>query len=324
MEIDMSNIVEDVSTDVLNISNLRKSYVDFDLDLDFTINKGEFLSILGPSGSGKSTILKLIAGFESVDAGDINLFGKNITNLDPAKRNMGIVFQDYILFPHLNVFDNISYGLHVRKESKTLIKNKVRNMLELLNLEGYEKRYPHTLSGGEQQRVAIARALVIDPDVFLLDEPFSSLDTNLRKKIRHEISMIQRELNITTIFITHNQEEALAISDKILLIRDGRCVQFGTPEQLYKTPVDEYSAKFIGDANIINNKVIRPENLNISIVKQSKRNEMSGAIKNIEYYGSYYMIYVQTPNYGILQSKVNNIKDFEIGDEVSLSYNNYA
>jgi ABC-type Fe3+/spermidine/putrescine transport system ATPase subunit len=296
------------------VSDLIKNYSDFNLKVSFEIEKGEFLSILGPSGSGKSTILKLLAGFEKIDSGTISVFGKDITRVDASKRNMGIVFQDYTLFPHLNVFDNIAYGLKVKKENKTVIKNKVGQMLELLNMNGYEGRSPQTLSGGEQQRVAIARALIIDPDLFLLDEPFSSLDANLRKSIRREISQIQKKLNITTIFITHNQEEALSISDKILLIKDGEVIQFGTPEELYESPVNNFAAFFLGDVNTIDGNTIRPENLTLLLPDDAQKESLShldksrlliqGKINDVEYYGSFYNVYVDTPEYNTIQVRI--------------------
>ncbi len=310
-----------INTNKFIISNMERIYDDFKLNVSFEIERGDFLSILGPSGSGKSTILKLIAGFEQIDKGKITMFGRDITYLNPSKRNMGIVFQDYTLFPHLNVFDNIAYGLKVKKMEKKLIKDKVHEILSLLNMENYIRRMPYTLSGGEQQRVSIARALVINPDLFLLDEPFSSLDTNLRKTIRREISDIQRKLNITTIFITHNQEEALSISDKILLIKDGTPIQFGTPKELYENPINNFSAFFLGEANIINGKMIRPED--IKILKKNYGNNINsftGKIHNIEYYGSYYQIYIDSGKYGRIISRMTDISNFNIGNEVNIIF----
>ncbi len=303
------------------ISDIKKVYEDFELNVSFEIEKGEFLTILGPSGSGKSTILKLIAGFEPIDQGRITMFGRDITYIDPSKRNMGIVFQDYTLFPHLNVFDNIAYGLKVKKLDKNAINEKVHNILDLLNMENYIHRMPHTLSGGEQQRVSIARALVINPELFLMDEPFSSLDTNLRKSIRREISDIQRKLNITTIFVTHNQEEALSISDKILLIKNGNPIQFGKPKELYENPINEFSAFFLGEVNIINKKMIRPEDISISKITGKKpKIGMVGNIHNIEYYGSYYQIYIDSKKYGRVVSRITDINGFKIGEMVNILY----
>jgi ABC-type Fe3+/spermidine/putrescine transport system ATPase subunit len=317
--------IENKTNDYFVAENLSKTYIDFSLKVDFEIKKGEFLSILGPSGSGKSTILKLIAGFEKPDTGTINMFGKNITKLDTEKRNVGVVFQDYTLFPHLNVFENIAYGLKVRKINKNSIHKKVDEMLNLLNMKGYEKRKPQELSGGEQQRVAIARALVINPNIFLLDEPFSSLDTNLRKNIRREISQIQRKLNITTIFITHNQEEALSISDKILLIKDGTPIQFGKPSELYEHPINEFAAFFLGDANMIDGKMIRPENFKVfspktfETQKHKQDKVIEGKIINREYFGSYYQLYIKTAEYGTLIARVTKAKDFDINSNVLLT-----
>ncbi len=257
---------------MLEIKNLTKHYDDFSLTLDFSINKGEIVSILGPSGSGKSTILKLISGLIKPNSGEIINNNIDITKLTPYDRKIGLIFQDYTLFPHLNVYKNISFGLENNKNIiKSNISNQVLKQLKLINLKGYEKRSISTLSGGEQQRVAIARALIMEPQILLLDEPFSSIDSILRRNLRKEILEIQHRYNITTIFVTHSQEEALSISDKIVVLNNGKIQQIGTPEDLYKKPKNKFVAEFIADINIFDTNC---EETNILFKKYSlKRNK---------------------------------------------------
>jgi ABC-type Fe3+/spermidine/putrescine transport system ATPase subunit len=235
------------------IDNLHKSFGNTEAvrGLSISIEKGELVSLLGPSGCGKTTLLRLIAGFETPTTGAIFLRDRNITEIPPQKRNIGIVFQDYAVFPTMNVFDNVAYGLRIRKLSKEEINNRVNEYLELVGLTGYEKRLPSQLSGGQQQRVALARALVIKPDVLLLDEPLSNLDAALRLSIRKEIRKIQQALGITTVFVTHDQEEALSISDKVFVMRLGELMQGGGPEEIYRMPRNDFVAGFIGKSNIL-------------------------------------------------------------------------
>ncbi|WP_422477619.1 ABC transporter ATP-binding protein [Pleomorphochaeta sp. DL1XJH-081] len=224
-------------------------------DLSITIEKGELVSLLGPSGCGKTTLLRMVAGFETPTSGKIMLRDKNLVDIPPQKRNIGIVFQDYAIFPTMNVFNNVAYGLKIKKYDKETINSLVAEYLELVGLTGYEKRMPSQLSGGQQQRVALARALVIKPDVLLLDEPLSNLDAALRLNIRKEIRKIQQTLGITTIFVTHDQEEALSISDKVFVMRQGELMQGGTPEVIYRRPNNDFVASFIGKSNILYGKV---------------------------------------------------------------------
>jgi len=239
------------------IQNLRKSFGTTEAlrDLSISIEKGDLVSLLGPSGCGKTTLLRLIAGFETPTEGHIFLRDRKITEIAPQKRNIGIVFQDYAIFPTMNVFNNVAYGLKVKKLSKEKIAELVAEYLELVGLTGYEKRLPSQLSGGQQQRVALARALVIKPDVLLLDEPLSNLDAALRLNIRKEIRKIQQALKITTIFVTHDQEEAMSISDKIFVMRQGELMQDGRPEDIYRTPQNDFVAGFIGKSNILYGRV---------------------------------------------------------------------
>ncbi|MCC7165741.1 MAG: ABC transporter ATP-binding protein [Anaerolineae bacterium] len=218
-------------------------------NLSLAIEKGEFVSLLGPSGCGKTTTLRMIAGFESPDSGQIILDGQDITQLAPNKRGTGMVFQAYALFPNMSVYDNVAFGLDVTGRPKAEIDARVREMLALVRLEQTDKRRPHELSGGQQQRIALARALAIRPRVLLLDEPLSALDAVVRVALRSEIRRIQSELNITTVYVTHDQEEALSISDRVVVMREGVIEQMGTPEEIYRTPQTRFVAAFIGTAN---------------------------------------------------------------------------
>src|SRR5699024_3521008 len=210
---------------------------------------------IGPSGCGKTTLLRTIAGFNQPTSGDIYLEGNRITDLVPEKRETGMVFQSYALFPHMTVFDNVAYGLNVRKLKKDEIKERVQEALEQVELAGYEDRQPSELSGGQQQRVAIARCLVLRPKVLLLDEPLSNLDANLRMIMRDEIRRLKEELNLTIILVTHDQEEALSISDRVMVLKDGRLQQLDRPEEVYQRPANEFIANFVGTANLLAGEV---------------------------------------------------------------------
>ncbi|MEY2196176.1 ABC transporter ATP-binding protein [Neobacillus sp. BF23-41] len=224
--------------------------------MSLEIKQGELVSFLGPSGCGKTTTLNMIAGFLDVDGGRIVVDGKPVHLLPPNKREMGMVFQNYALFPHMTVFDNVAYGLKLRKVSKSEIHTRVTEALEMVRLACYEKRYPKELSGGQQQRVSLARALVIKPKVLLLDEPLSNLDAKLRQEMREEIVEIQKKVGITTIFVTHDQEEALAISDRIAVMYEGRIEQVDTPVAIYNHPQTDFVSRFIGEVNQIQGQVL--------------------------------------------------------------------
>ncbi len=225
-------------------------------DTSLTIEPGSFVTLLGPSGCGKTTTLRMIAGFESPDAGEIYLGNEAINELTPNKRDTAMVFQSYALLPHLNIFDNVSYGLKLRKVPKDEIKERVTKILSLVELSGMESRMTNQLSGGQQQRVALARALVIEPSVLLFDEPLSNLDAKLRVQMRTEIRRIQQEVGITAIYVTHDQSEAMAISDKIIIMNKGVVAQIGSPYDIYYHPVNEFVADFIGEANFLRGKVV--------------------------------------------------------------------
>lgn len=238
----------------LELKEIKKSFTEGEAVLDnisLEISKGEFITFLGSSGCGKTTTLRIIAGLEQPDAGSVWLDGREVTGLEPNQRDVNTVFQNYALFPHMNVAENIGYGLKLKKVSKSEIRKKVSQMLELVQLEGYEKRKPSELSGGQKQRVAIARALVNNPKVLLLDEPLGALDLQLRRAMQIELKHLQKKLGITFIYITHDQEEAINMSDRIAVMKDGRIEQIGTPDEIYNHPKTSYVATFVGNANIL-------------------------------------------------------------------------
>lgn len=250
-------------------------------DTSLEIEPGSFVTLLGPSGCGKTTTLRMIAGFESPDEGEIYLGGEPINALTPNKRDTAMVFQSYALLPHYNIFDNVAYGLKLRKMDKDVIKEKVTNILKLVGLEGMEARMTNQLSGGQQQRVALARALVIEPGVLLFDEPLSNLDAKLRVSMRTEIRRIQQEAGITAIYVTHDQSEAMAISDKIIIMDKGEVAQMGTPQEIYYHPVNEFVADFIGEANFLRGKVVKDKEVEIE-GNTLKLNDIGGKKKDDE------------------------------------------
>ena len=288
--------------------------------INLDIYENEFVTLLGPSGCGKTTLLRILGGFLNQDEGTILFDGKDISNLPPHKRELNTVFQKYALFPHLNVYDNIAFGLKLKKEPKDIIEQKVNRMLKLVGLEDFGKRSVSEMSGGQQQRVAIARALVNEPKVLLLDEPLGALDLKLRKEMQRELKKIQKEVGITFIFLTHDQEEALTMSDKIVVLKDGEIQQVGSPTDIYNEPINRYVASFVGESNIIdgvmkkdykvffNGKefdcvdfgfgndtnvdiVIRPEDIDIVPLNQGKLN---GKVKSVLFKGVHYETIVET------------------------------
>jgi ABC-type Fe3+/spermidine/putrescine transport system ATPase subunit len=279
----------------LEIININKSFDNTNAcsNVNISINEGEFFTLLGPSGCGKTTLLRLIAGFITPDFGEITISAKSIINMPIDKRDVGMVFQNYALFPHMNVFENIEYGLKIKKMKKSEIEKKVLKYIELVNLTGYEKRKIAELSGGEQQRVALARALITEPKVLLLDEPLSNLDAKLKDKMRYELMRIQKKLGITTIFVTHDQQEALTISDRIAVFNKGKCLQVGTPFDIYQNPADLFVATFVGETNTFKkddfpfittknykeNIIVRPQDITMS--KTIKDNDTTAYIENI-------------------------------------------
>jgi putative spermidine/putrescine transport system ATP-binding protein len=257
----------------LDLTNIRKVYPnaaapavqDFNLDVE----RGEFVSFLGPSGCGKTTTLRMIAGFEHPTTGSITVNGKEITQVPASKRKIGMVFQAYALFPNMTVEDNIGFGLRVAHRPKEEIEPRVREMLRLIHLEDKGKRYPAQLSGGQQQRVALARALAIQPQLLLLDEPLSALDAKIRVSLRTEIRQIQRQLGITTVYVTHDQEEAMSLSDRIVVMSDGRMEQVGTPFEIYNFPKTQFVASFVGTLNQMQARVLEPASGKLEVEGQT-------------------------------------------------------
>ncbi len=311
----------------LRIEKIHKGYPDFQLDLDLVVRQGEFLVLLGPSGCGKTTTLRLLGGFVEPDSGSLHIDGKRVDTVPAHRRRIGLVFQDYALFPHLNVRDNIAFGLRMQGWEDRAIKTRVEELLRLVSLEGYGRRKISLLSGGEQQRVALARALAPRPSLLLLDEPLSALDARLRKDLRTEIKRIQRELGVTTIYVTHDQEEALVLGDRIAVMRNGRIEQIDAPEAMYNKPSNLFVAGFLGQANLLRGRVtgwdadlaevetavgelrvsstprrgnnpgdevllfFRPEHCDLS---DSVVNRFSGQVVHREYLGSHYVFEVET------------------------------
>ena len=307
---------------LVQVKNLVKTFnnqvVLKGISLD--IEENEFVTLLGPSGCGKTTLLRIIAGFLDPDEGHVLIDGQDIAGIPAYKRDINTVFQRYALFPHLDVYNNIAFGLQIKKEPKDIIDQKVMRMISLVGLEGFEHRDVSLMSGGQQQRVAIARALVNEPKVLLLDEPLSALDKNLRKEMQLELKQIQQEVGITFIFVTHDQEEALTMSDKIVIMKDGEIEQIGTPTEVYNEPVNEYCARFIGDSNIIDgimkkdylvhfddndyecvdhgfhenepvDIVIRPEDIDIV---ERNRGLLNGEVKSVLFKGVHYEVIAET------------------------------
>lgn len=268
---------------ILQLKQITKNFSETKVlkSLNLDIYKGEFITLLGPSGCGKTTTLRIIAGLEQPSSGQVLLNEKDITNLAPDKRDIHTVFQNYALFPHMNVEDNIGYSLKLKKYPKDKRKHAVQNILNLVQLSGYEKRMPNELSGGQKQRIAIARALIHQPSVLLLDEPLGALDLQLRRQMQNELKILQKKLGITFIYITHDQEEALNMSSRIAIMKDGTIEQIGTPDEIYNRPKTSYVAKFIGDSNILSGVVYKVENDTVLVSIQNRIMEVSGLDYNI-------------------------------------------
>lgn len=310
---------------IIDLKHISKTFDDTEVlkDISMYIRRNEFLTLLGPSGCGKTTLLRIIGGFELATQGEVLFEGENIGDCPPYKRKINTVFQKYALFPHMNVEDNIAFGLHIKKMDKKLIKQKVSEMLELVGLKGYEKRSINALSGGQQQRIAIARALVNEPEVLLLDEPLGALDLKLRKGMQMELKRIQQKVGITFIYVTHDQEEALTMSDTIAVMNEGRIQQIGTPVDIYNEPKNAFVADFIGESNILQGTmlkdysvsfhnvvfecvdagfgekmpidvVIRPED--IKIVEKEK-GMIKGIVESVTFKGVHYEMLIKSENF---------------------------
>ncbi|AZU62810.1 ATP-binding cassette domain-containing protein [Neobacillus mesonae] len=282
----------------LEIQNVTKTFGKFvALDhINFSVRKKEFVCLLGPSGCGKTTLLRIIAGLEDPNIGSkVLLEGKDISAQPPSKRNFGIVFQSYALFPNLNAYQNIAYGLKNKKLPKKEIDERVREALSLVNLEHIKDRYPSQLSGGQQQRIALARAIALSPSFLLLDEPLSALDAKVRLKLRTEIRNLQEKLGVTTIMVTHDQEEALTMADKIVVMNNAQIEQIGTPQEIYEYPETPFVADFIGTVNMLTQEgtsmAIRPEH--IQIAEQKTPSSIATIVKDLEFRGAFYRLFLQ-------------------------------
>jgi sulfate/thiosulfate transport system ATP-binding protein len=251
-----------MSIEVRRVSKYFGDFVALD-DVSLSIPNGQLTALLGPSGGGKSTLLRIIAGLESPDAGEVEIEGVDATKLPPQKRNVGFVFQHYAAFKHLSVARNVAFGLEIRKRPKAEVKARVRELLELVHLEQFAERLPSQLSGGQRQRMALARALAVEPSVLLLDEPFGALDAKVRKELRDWLRRLHDEVHVTTVFVTHDQEEALEVADEIVVINDGRIEQVGTPDQLYDEPANDFVMSFLGPVTRLDGSLVRPHDLEL-------------------------------------------------------------
>lgn len=282
---------------MIQLTNIEKHFAGQTVvhPLSLTINEGEFLTLLGPSGCGKTTILRMIAGFEQPTKGDILLDGKNVTNLPPNKRDLNLVFQHYALFPHMTVEQNIQFGLKMKKIDQAEQKVRIAEAVRLTQLTPLVKRYPHQLSGGQQQRVAIARAIANKPRVLLLDEPLGALDLQLRKNLQAELKQLQRSLGITFVYVTHDQEEAMMMSDRIVIMNTGRVEQIGTPKEIYMKPQTLFAATFIGENNVFNEGprmfTVRPEKVR-AVDNPEAEVKRVGEIQDIVYLGQLHKLIV--------------------------------
>ena len=327
---------------VIELKNISKSFGDNVIleNFDFKVKKDEFLTILGPSGCGKTTILRLIGGFEEPDEGQILFNGEDITNKEAYERRINTVFQKYALFPHMNVFDNIAFGLKIKKMDKKVIKEKVSEVLKLVNLSGFENREIESLSGGQQQRIAIARALVNEPDVLLLDEPLGALDLKLRQAMQIELKRIQKSVGITFIYVTHDQEEALSMSDTVLVLNNGEIQQMDSPINIYNEPKNAFVADFIGESNIIKGRmledfrvrfldydfpcvdkgfraneevevVVRPED----VLLVDENYQIEGTVTSLVFKGVHYEMTVDIDGYSML---VQSTEKREVGEKTGI------
>lgn len=306
---------------ILSLENIEKSFDGEKIlkNISLDIGRGEFITLLGSSGCGKTTTIRIIAGLETPDGGKVVLNGKDITALAPEKRDVNTVFQNYALFPHMNVEKNIGYGLRLKKMSQNEIKNEVKNALSLVQLEGFEKRNPSQLSGGQKQRVAIARAVVNKPSVLLLDEPLGALDLMLRRQMQTELKKLQKALGITFIYITHDQEEALNMSSKIVVMRNGKIEQTGTPSEVYDTPKTAFVAEFVGGANLYKEGekifAIRSEHVRLGV------GDYAGVVTENSFMAGLSKVKVRLRDgQEITSSHMGMNIDLNIGDEISIGW----
>lgn len=333
-----------MAKEIIELKNINVSFDGESIieNLNLSIRDKEFVTFLGPSGCGKTTTLRIIAGFVNPDSGDLLFDGKKINNVPPHKRQVNTVFQKYALFTHLNVFDNIAFGLRLSKTPKEEIEKRVKEILEIVNLKGFEKRSIDSLSGGQQQRVAIARALVNNPRVLLLDEPLGALDLKLRKDMQIELMRIQKQMGITFVYVTHDQEEALTMSDTVVVMNNGVIQQIGTPEDIYNEPVNAFVADFIGESNIFDGTMVRDllvnfenhdflcvdkgfgENVEVEVVVRPEDIEVcpvengafSGVVKSVTFKGVHYEMLVETQNF---TWKIHSIQCKDVGEKIGMN-----
>ena len=336
--------MEEKVKNIIELKNICKVYDDNGFkavdDFNLEVKRGEFVTFLGPSGCGKTTTLRMIAGFEMPSSGKILLNGEDISQLPANKRPINTVFQRYALFPHMNIYDNIAFGLKLKKLSKDEIKKKVKHVLSIVDLEGFENRKICTLSGGQQQRIAIARALVNEPEILMLDEPLGALDLKMRKEMQLELKNMHDRLGITFIYVTHDQEEALTMSDKIVVLSEGKIQQIGTPEDIYNEPQNAFVADFIGESNIFKgimtknmkvrfcggefagmddlpegtlvDVVVRPEDV---IITKPEEGAISGDVVSVIFKGMHYEITIESGKYEMV---IRTTKCYKVGDKVGM------
>ncbi|MDF2523271.1 MAG: Fe3+/spermidine/putrescine transporter ATP-binding protein [Clostridiales bacterium] len=340
----------------VELKNLTKKFGDFTAvdHINIDVKNGEMIALLGGSGCGKTTILRMIAGFIEQYEGSILVDSREMNNIPAYKRNMGVFFQNYALFPHMNTFDNVAFGLKMQKVAKKDIREKVQKILELVKLTGMEKRYPRELSGGQQQRVALARALVTEPTVLLLDEPLSNLDAKLRVEMQVEIKRIQRKLGITTIIVTHDQEEAVSLADRVIVMNTGKILQVGKPKEVFDNPASLFVAEFMGFSNFIKGKVnsfdgskasvvcsgqelvltgadnagvnsgdsvtisIRPEN--IIPAEKSSENALRGIVKSVTYKGTVTRVEIDDIFEETVFVNIHDYESYEVGDPITVAF----
>ena len=309
----------------LEIVNMTKLYSNGDgvKNVNISVSEGELVTLLGPSGCGKTTILRTIGGFIDLNGGDILINGKSIIAIPPEKRPTAMVFQSYNLWPHMTVYDNMEFGLKLRKVPRAERRERITQMLDLVKMPGTEKKYPGQMSGGQQQRIAIARSLLLRPEVLLLDEPFSALDAKIRQQMREELRKIQTDLNITVVFVTHDQEEAMALSDRVIVMNKGTIEQVGSPSEIYDRPTSRYVANFIGEMNFLKldggrTLAVRPENVH---VQPGDGGELDGYVRTIMMLGHYIEMTMDT-DYGIVKTFISDEESraYHRGDPVAMTF----
>jgi putative spermidine/putrescine transport system ATP-binding protein len=309
---------------IVSIKGLTRSFGDVRAvtGVNLDIYEGEFITLLGPSGSGKTTVLRMIAGFEKPDSGTIEIAGKDVSQLPPYERDVNTVFQDYALFPHMNVISNIEYGLKIKGIAKQECNARALEALRQVRLEGYDGRRPSQLSGGQRQRVALARALVNRPSVLLLDEPLGALDLKLREQMQIELKQLQREVGITFIFVTHDQEEALTMSDRIAVFNNGKIEQLGVPREIYENPISAFVSEFVGQTNRIvidESRInIRPEQVSVSKMNSSGNRSLTGTLRDVIFVGASTRYLVDTSCGAVIS--ILPVGDLKVGDEVMVSW----